>query len=41
MTTREALKAGALVVTLPAQFLGSRWSLAYYGIMGATDVAGG
>ena len=25
---------GALVVTLPAKYLGSRWSAAYYTIMG-------
>ena len=37
-TTREAFEVGALVVTLPAQYLGSRWSLAYYGIMGVTDL---
>ena len=35
-TTREALEVGALVVTLPAKYLGSRWSLAYYSIMGLT-----
>ena len=43
-TTREALEVGAPVVTLPAKYLGSRWSLAYYTIMGveglvATDAA--
>ncbi|EJK68713.1 hypothetical protein THAOC_10083, partial [Thalassiosira oceanica] len=37
-TTREAFEVGALVVTLPAQYLGSRWSLAYYSIMGVTDL---
>lgn len=37
-TTREALEVGALVVTLPAQYLGSRWSLAYYTLMGCTDL---
>ena len=37
-TTREALEVGALVVTLPAKYLGSRWSLAYYSIMGVTDL---
>ena len=37
-TTREALEVGALVVTLPAKYLGSRWSLAYYTIMGVTDL---
>ena len=35
-TTREALEVGALVVTLPAKYLGSRWSAAYYTIMGVT-----
>lgn len=33
-TTREALEIGAPVVTLPAKYLGGRWSLAYYDIMG-------
>eukprot|EP00946_MAST-07B_sp_MAST-7B-sp1_P000159 g159.t1 len=33
-TTREALEVGAPVVTLPAKYLGGRWSLAYYQIMG-------
>ena len=37
-TTREALELGALVVTLPARYLGSRWSQAYYRIMGVTDL---
>jgi len=37
-TTREALEVGALVVTLPAKYLGSRWSAAYYTIMGVTDL---
>ena len=37
-TTREAFEVGALVVTLSAQYLGSRWSLAYYNIMGVTDL---
>ena len=36
-TTREALEVGALVVTLPAKYLGSRWSAAYYTIMGVTE----
>ena len=35
-TTREALEVGAIVVTLPAKYLGSRWSAAYYTIMGVT-----
>jgi len=33
-TTREALELGTAVVTLPSNQLGSRWSLAYYNIMG-------
>lgn len=33
-TTREALEVGAVVVTLPGKYLGGRWSLAYYNIMG-------
>ena len=37
-TTREALEVGAIVVTLPAKYLGGRWSLAYYNIMGMTDL---
>jgi hypothetical protein len=37
-TTREALEVGALVVTLPAKYLGSRWSLAYYSIIGVLDM---
>jgi len=37
-TTREALEIGALVVTLPSKYLGSRWSLAYYNIIGVTDL---
>jgi len=37
-TTREALEVGARVVTLPAKYLGSRWSLAYYSIMGETEL---
>jgi len=37
-TTREALEVGGLVVTLPARYLGSRWTLAYYTIIGVTDL---
>lgn len=37
-TTREALEIGALVVTLPAKYLGGRWSLAYYDIIGVMDL---
>ena len=33
-TTREVLEIGKAVVTLPAKYLGSRWSLAYYNILG-------
>jgi len=33
-TTREALELGKVVVTLPARYLGSRWSLGYYNILG-------
>eukprot|EP00590_Aulacoseira_subarctica_P004095 CAMPEP_0172428278 /NCGR_PEP_ID=MMETSP1064-20121228/45773_1 /TAXON_ID=202472 /ORGANISM="Aulacoseira subarctica , Strain CCAP 1002/5" /LENGTH=634 /DNA_ID=CAMNT_0013172985 /DNA_START=70 /DNA_END=1974 /DNA_ORIENTATION=+ len=32
-TTREVLEIGKAVVTLPARFLGSRWSYAYYQMM--------
>uniref|UniRef100_A0A7S2DQ81 O-GlcNAc transferase C-terminal domain-containing protein n=1 Tax=Haptolina brevifila TaxID=156173 RepID=A0A7S2DQ81_9EUKA len=37
-TTREAFQVGSAVVTLPAQYLGSRWSTAYYTIMGMEDL---
>jgi predicted O-linked N-acetylglucosamine transferase (SPINDLY family) len=37
-TTREALEIGAIVVTLPGKYLGGRWSLAYYNIMGVLDL---
>ena len=37
-TTREALEIGSLVVTLPSKYLGSRWSLAYYNIIGVLDL---
>tara|TARA_B110000008_G_C16971686_1_gene564193 strand:+ start:892 stop:2754 length:1863 start_codon:yes stop_codon:yes gene_type:complete len=37
-TTREALEVGGLVVTLPTNYLGGRWSLAYYKIMGVMDL---
>lgn len=36
--TREALEAGALMPTLPAKYLGSRFGQAYYNIMGVTDL---
>ena len=37
-TTREALEIGSIVVTLPGKYLGGRWSLAYYNIIGITDL---
>lgn len=37
-TSREALEIGAPVVTLPGKYLGGRWTLAYYNIMGWTDL---
>jgi hypothetical protein len=37
-TTREALEIGALVVTLPGKYLGGRWSLAYYNMIGILDL---
>lgn len=37
-TTREALEVGAPVVTLPAKYLGGRWSYAYYNIIGINDL---
>lgn len=37
-TTREALELGAPVVTLPAKYLGGRWSYAYYKIIGVEDL---
>ena len=37
-TTRESLEVGGMVVTLPARYLGSRWTLAYYSIMGVLDL---
>ena len=37
-TTREALALGAPVVTLPHKYLGSRWSAAYYEIIGVTEL---
>ena len=36
-TTREALEAGAVVVTLPAKYLGGRWTKAFYDILGVSD----
>lgn len=37
-TSREALEVGALVVTLPAKYLGSRWTTAYYRTIGVTEL---
>ena len=37
-TTREALEIGCVVITLPAKYLGSRWTLAYYSIIDVMDV---
>ena len=37
-TTREALEIGIPVVTLPSKYLGGRWSLAYYQIIGVLDL---
>jgi predicted O-linked N-acetylglucosamine transferase (SPINDLY family) len=36
-TTREAIEAGAAIVTLPADYLGGRWSLAYFAHIGVLD----
>lgn len=37
-TTREALEIGSPVVTLPGKYLGGRWTLAYYNIIGVLDL---
>ena len=37
ITTREAFEMGAVVVTLPAKYLGGRWTKAYYDILGISD----
>ncbi len=37
-TTREVLAIGKALVTLPARLLGSRWSLAYYRMMGDEEL---
>ena len=37
-TTREVLAIGKALVTLPARLLGSRWSLAYYQMMGDEEL---
>ena len=36
-TTREAFEMGAVVVTLPAKYLGGRWTLAFYQILGIKE----
>ena len=37
-TTRESLEVGGLVVTLPARYIGSRWTLVYYSIISVLDL---
>ena len=37
-TTREALEVGGIVVTLPTNYLGGRWSYGYYNIIGVDDM---
>ncbi len=37
-TTREAFEVGGVVVTLPGKYLGGRWSMAYYNIIGVNDM---
>mmetsp|Transcript_15295 Transcript_15295/g.18564 ORF Transcript_15295/g.18564 Transcript_15295/m.18564 type:complete len:652 (+) Transcript_15295:140-2095(+) len=36
-TTREAIEVGSIVVTLPSEYLGGRWSLAYFNQIGVLD----
>ena len=36
-TSREALEVGAVIVTLPAKYLGSRWTTALYSLLDLTD----
>jgi predicted O-linked N-acetylglucosamine transferase (SPINDLY family) len=36
-TSREAFEMNSVVVTLPAKYLGGRWTLAFYNILGVTD----
>ena len=36
-TTREAFEAGAPVITIPGDYLGERWTQAYYKRMGILD----
>ena len=37
-TTREAFEIGAPIVTLPSDYLGGRWTQAYYKLIGVTDL---
>ena len=37
-TTREAFEVDGLVVTLPTEYLGGRWTYGYYNIMGMHDL---
>ena len=37
-TTREAFEVEGVVVTLPTDFLGGRWTYGYYNIMGVHDM---
>ena len=37
-TTREAFEVDGLVVTLPTEYLGGRWTYGYYNIMGVHDL---
>ena len=37
-TTREAFEVGGAVVTLPTDYLGGRWTYAYYNIIGIRDM---
>eukprot|EP00548_Thalassiothrix_antarctica_P010082 CAMPEP_0194161186 /NCGR_PEP_ID=MMETSP0152-20130528/78799_1 /TAXON_ID=1049557 /ORGANISM="Thalassiothrix antarctica, Strain L6-D1" /LENGTH=789 /DNA_ID=CAMNT_0038870943 /DNA_START=535 /DNA_END=2904 /DNA_ORIENTATION=+ len=37
-TTREVLELGKAIITLPANFLGSRWTLGYYNILNDTKI---
>ena len=37
-TTREAFEVGGIIVTLPTDYLGGRWTYAYYNIIGIHDM---
>tara|TARA_Y100000389_G_C17447022_1_gene512267 strand:- start:530 stop:2251 length:1722 start_codon:yes stop_codon:yes gene_type:complete len=37
-TTREAFEVGGIVVTLPTNYLGGRWTYGYYNIIGIKDM---